>query len=558
MRNPRVSVLLASVILIIIVLSTVYFYMGQKPLQPTTSPITSITEIVEQPGKKKIVIYAYNDDITGIDPSIEDDTGLVVIGVVYETLTYYDHQSGEVKPRLAIKWESYENNTVWVFRLREGVVFHDGTPFNATAVKISVERARDIYRATGRGLGYIWDAVREVIIEDEYTVKFVLEYPQRLDLMAAASYSAYIFSPSVLAKSNVGDYLDEKLVKWFNEGNAIGTGPYVLEYYNPVSEVRLRKFDKWWGWSIVNNTEAPDIVVIRIIKDPQSQYNGLLAGEIDIACSVPREMVSILIDKGFKYRMLPTFHNYILFFNTKRYPTNIVEFRKAILHAINITEAVQLSMRGFALEGSGIVPHGFPGFVEGLKYEFNTSKSLEYLELSGVKTPINIEILYQVDYEESAIFAEYLKSRLVDLGINVILVPRPWSQLKDIAKNIWDNPEETPHLILADWWPTILSPYDYLYTMFHSESKEWNFAGYENPEFDELIDTAWRYEGSNYEEAMRLYHDAQGMIFEEAVAVNLWDEIRPFIYKPSIDIPESALNPLYMYVIRFEYVKVGA
>ncbi|MEM1864352.1 MAG: hypothetical protein QXN10_05585, partial [Desulfurococcaceae archaeon] len=78
MRNPRVSVLLASVILIIIVLSTVYFYMGQKPLQPTTSPITSITEIVEQPGKKKIVIYAYNDDITGIDPSIEDDTGLVV------------------------------------------------------------------------------------------------------------------------------------------------------------------------------------------------------------------------------------------------------------------------------------------------------------------------------------------------------------------------------------------------------------------------------------------------------------------------------------------------
>ncbi|MEM4932617.1 MAG: ABC transporter substrate-binding protein [Desulfurococcaceae archaeon] len=558
MRNPRVSVLLASVILIIIVLSTVYFYMGQKPLQPTTSPITSITEIVEQPGKKKIVIYAYNDDITGIDPSIEDDTGLVVIGVVYETLTYYDHQSGEVKPRLAIKWESYENNTVWVFRLREGVVFHDGTPFNATAVKISVERARDIYRATGRGLGYIWDAVREVIIEDEYTVKFVLEYPQRLDLMAAASYSAYIFSPSVLAKSNVGDYLDEKLVKWFNEGNAIGTGPYVLEYYNPVSEVRLRKFDKWWGWSIVNNTEAPDIVVIRIIKDPQSQYNGLLAGEIDIACSVPREMVSILIDKGFKYRMLPTFHNYILFFNTKRYPTNIVEFRKAILHAINITEAVQLSMRGFALEGSGIVPHGFPGFVEGLKYEFNTSKSLEYLELSGVKTPINIEILYQVDYEESAIFAEYLKSRLVDLGINVILVPRPWSQLKDIAKNIWDNPEETPHLILADWWPTILSPYDYLYTMFHSESKEWNFAGYENPEFDELIDTAWRYEGSNYEEAMRLYHEAQGMIFEEAVAVNLWDEIRPFIYKPSIDIPESALNPLYMYVIRFEYVKVGA
>ncbi|MEM1843364.1 MAG: ABC transporter substrate-binding protein, partial [Desulfurococcaceae archaeon] len=84
----------------------------------------------------KVVIYAYNDRITGIDPSIEDDTGLVVLGTIYETLTYYDHETGEVKPRLAINWTSSEGGTEWTFHLRRMVSFHDGTPFNATAVKI--------------------------------------------------------------------------------------------------------------------------------------------------------------------------------------------------------------------------------------------------------------------------------------------------------------------------------------------------------------------------------------------------------------------------------------
>ncbi|MEM0086386.1 MAG: ABC transporter substrate-binding protein, partial [Zestosphaera sp.] len=175
--------------------------------------------------KQRVVVYAYNDRITGIDPSIEDDTGLVIIGLVYEQLLHYNPATGELKPVLAVAWNSSEDGTEWVFRLREGVVFHDGTPLNSTAVKLSIERARDIYRETGRGAGYIWDAVTDIEVLDEYTLKIKLEYPQRLDLLVAATYAAYIFSPKALSSSGASSYLDRKLEEWFNRGNEAGTGP---------------------------------------------------------------------------------------------------------------------------------------------------------------------------------------------------------------------------------------------------------------------------------------------------------------------------------------------
>lgn len=506
--------------------------------------------------KQKIVVYAYNDRITGIDPSIEDDTGLVILGVIYETLTYYDYKTGDLKPRLATNWESNEDGTEWTFYLRKGVVFHDGTPFNATAVKIVVERARDIYRATGRGLGYIWDAVEEVEIIDAYTVKFILSYPQRLDLIASAAYSAYIFSPSVLERSGASSLTDSALEMWFQAGNAIGTGPYKLVSYDPIREVRLEKFKDWWGWREVNNPDAPDIIIIKIVVDPASQYTGLLSGEIDIACSVPRENIDELLERGFKVIYLETFHNFVLFFNTKRYPTNITEFRLAIAYALNLSRIVNEVLLGYGRVASGIIPYKFPGHFEDFIYEYNLFKAREYLQNSGVKTPITIELLYQVDYEESNKFAMIFRSVMAELGVTVNLNPQDWARLKDIAKGVWENPDETPHLILADWWPTLPSPYDYLYTMLHSESKEWNFAGFEDKEFDELIDTAWETEGSNYTLALKLYKQAQEIIFEKAIAIGLWDEIRPFIYSDRVEVPEIALNSLYMYVIRFELVRV--
>jgi peptide/nickel transport system substrate-binding protein len=342
-----ILVLIALIILVAVLL----FVLVNKP-----SPVTPSTT-----PPSKIVVYAYNDRITGIDPSIEDDTGLVVLGSIYETLTYYDYKTGEVKPRLAINWTSSEDGREWIFRLRNNVVFHDGSLFNATAVKLSIERARDIYRSSGRGAGYIWDALEEVEIIDHYTVKFKLSYPQRVDILASSAYASYIFSPSAIVKSNAANYTDRKLEDWFNSGNAVGTGPYRLVSYDPMREIKLEKFNDWWGWRYINSEKAPDIVVIKIETDPSAQYSGLLSGELDIASSVPRETISDLKKQGFGIIPLPTYHNFILFYNTKRYPTNITDFRLAIAHAIDLNRVISQAVLGMGRVASGVLPRGFPG-----------------------------------------------------------------------------------------------------------------------------------------------------------------------------------------------------
>ncbi len=540
MRFMR-RLLLVSLIVMMVVASGTAYYISTR--QPSSQP--------------KVLVYAYNDKITGIDPSLEDDTGLVVLGSVYEPLLYYDPLRNQTIPALAVSWESKENNTVWIFHLRKGVVFHDNSPFNSTAVVVSIQRAKEVYEKYGVGLGYIWEGVKEVKALDDYTVEFTLKYPQRLDLIAASSYAAFIFNPNALAKAGVSDYTDLKLRDWFNKGADEGTGPYMIESYDPYNQVVLVKFDKWWGWSMVRNDKAPDKVVIKIKTDPQDQYNGLISGELDIVTSVPRVSIQDLVNKGFKELRMNSFHSYFLVFNTRRYPTNITEFRLAVLYSIPWDRVVDQAMKGYALLGSGYVPHGFPGFVEGLSFKQNLTLARIYLEKSGVKPGVTIEFMYQSDYVEEEDFASILKSSLAQIGVNVKIIPSTWESIKEAGKSVWENPDNTPHLLVNDWWPTIISPYDYLYNLFHGESKEWNWSGYDNQTFNHMIDEAFALEGSDYGKAMELYREAQETLFTNGVAVNLWDEVKVFIYNPRVTLPSVAVNPLYMYVIFYQYVEVA-
>ncbi|MCD6301602.1 MAG: ABC transporter substrate-binding protein, partial [Staphylothermus sp.] len=505
----------------------------------------------------KIVVYAYEDSITGIDPSLEFDTGLVVLGTIYEPLLYYNPEKDELIPALAESWESNENGTIWTFHLRKDAKFHDGTPVTAKAVKFSIERTLKAYVETGEGPGYIWEGVKEIRVIDDYTVQFILDRPMRLDLIAAASYGAYIYSPKVLEYAGVNDPLDPALRNWFDQGNEAGSGPYKITYYNPEAEIRLEKFEEWWGWKVVNNPNAPDIVIIKIVPDSTAQLNGLKSGAIDIATQIPLGEIKNLIKEGYRVRNETTYHNFVLMFNTKRYPTNITEFRLAIAHSIPWDRVVQIALKGFGRPGSGIIPYGFPGHLSNYTYTYNKTLARQLLEKAGLLNKnIKVEIMVENTYEREVAFAEILKGELKEFGIEVEILAKPWDTMVEVGPKVWEDPESAPHMIINDWWPTIPSSYDFLYNLLHSDVKEWNWAGYENEEFENLIDEAWEIEGVDYEHALKLYTKAQDIIYYEVPAINLWDEIQPYVYNPRIELREEALNPLYMFVIFFQYVEV--
>ncbi len=509
--------------------------------------------------KKTLLVYAYEDSITGIDPSIEFDTGLVVLGFVYEPLLYYDPLEDKFVPALAVSWEANENHTVWTFHLRKNVYFHDGSPLTAEAVKFSIDRSLKYYEKTGEGPGYIWEGLKEVRIIDNYTVQIIMDRPTRVDLLAAASYGSYIVSPKVLEESGINDPLSPDLKQWFDSGHEAGTGPYMIESYNPESEVKLVKYDKWWGWGVIaDKDKAPDILVIKIVLDEVSQENGLRAGQIDIATNVPHSDIESLVREGFKVVNTTTFHNYILMFNTRRYPTNITEFRLAVAHAIPWDRVYREALLGYGRIASGVIPYGFPGHLDNLTYTYNLTLARQLLEKAGLYgKKLKVSIMYEASYGDEERFVSILKSSLAQLGIEVELLPASWDQMAETGPTVWDDPENAPHMIINDWWPTIPSPYDYLYSLLHGESREWNWAGYNNTLFNELIDRAYKLEGSNYEEAMKLYTQAQMIIYRDCPAVALWDEVKPYVYNPEhVSLTEKAFNPLYMYVIFIQYLEV--
>jgi peptide/nickel transport system substrate-binding protein len=216
------------------------------------------------------------------------------------------------------------------------------------------------------------------------------------------------------------------------------------------------------------------------------------------------------------------------------------------------------ALHGYGRIDNEIVPYGFPGHMGNITYTYNLTLAKQLLEKAGLYgKKLSVEIMYEGTYSSEAAFANIIKGSLAQLGITVVLKPAPWDEMASTGPEVWKHPERAPHMIINDWWPTIPSPYDYLYNLLHSDSEEWNWAGYNNTEFDHLIDAAWSLEGSNYSAAMRLYHDAEMLVYRQAPAINLWDEVQPYLYNPKhVELSEEAFNPLYIYVLFVAHLQV--
>jgi peptide/nickel transport system substrate-binding protein len=548
-------VAIATITVLIVAISIVFAYTYYiTPSRPLPSQLTTPTPTQPLERKEKIAVYAYRDVITGIDPGAEDDIGIIVLGLVYEPLLYYNPLTKEFKPALAVEWLKV-NDTAWLFKLRPNVKFHDGSLLTADAVRFTIMRNKALYNEKGVGCGWIWDSVEDVIPLNNTAVLFKLRYPAPLDLVASAAYSAYIYCPNVMKYANASSLTDDSIRMWFEQGNYCGTGPYKIVSYKPESEVILKKFDEWWGWSIIDNQNAPDTVIIKIVEEPAQQELGLVSGNIDIATNIPKTSIPNLLRLGYKVYNATFYYNFILMFNVRKWPTNITEFRKAIAYAIPWNDIVPVAFQGYGRLGSGLVPYGFPGHVEGLHYEYNLTKAKELLKSIGI-TDAKLELVITSGYEEEERFAQLLKASLQQIGIEVNIIALPWEQVKEKGMAVWSNLEEAPHIIVNDWWPTYVTPYDFLY-LLHSNNTVWNWSGYVNPDYDEIIDEAFVIEGRDYEKALNLYVEAQKTIFDEAIALNLCDSVHPFVYdSDKIRFREGAFNPMYSFVIFFQYVEV--
>jgi len=245
---------------------------------------------------------------------------------VFENLLQYDVTTFDAKPCLAESYEVSPDGLTYTFHLRKSVLFHDGTPMNADAVKFSYVRIMDPtnpYYKMGQPFPLIdfwYEAIdpHTIVVKDEYTVVFNLKEQFATLPSFLAWPAAGIVSPTAL----------QKYGKNFRT-NPVGTGPFKFKQWIPNQKVEFTRFDQYWG-----GPAALDGLVVRPIIEEQTRVTELEAGNIDFAYDLPPDNVpQIKSSPKYHFYEAPLGHVWFLVLNTKSGPTANVKVRQAIAYA---------------------------------------------------------------------------------------------------------------------------------------------------------------------------------------------------------------------------------
>jgi peptide/nickel transport system substrate-binding protein len=561
LKMKRVTMLISVVIIVVIIIAGIYFTQFLIPSATTTTPTATTTTITTTISPTKTsVTYASLSEMTTADPSTDFSNSILWMAVVYEPLLIYDPLKDKFIPALAQSYESSNNGTVWTFHLRKNAKFHDGVPVTAFAVKFSIERTI----ALGQGAAFIWSPVDKIETPDNYTVVFYLKYPAPLNKIVASSYGAWIFSPEVIKYANAKNATDPKVADWLNAGHDVGSGAYKLVKWDPENEVILEKFNEWWGWTDptypLKSNKAPDIFIVKIVKDSVTQERLVESGTIDIAEYVPlTDLDALRNNPNLRVVTKPSFQNLLMFINTKKAPLNNVLVRRAIAYAIPYNDIVTVARSGLATVASGPIPHNMWGHFDNLTYSFNLTLAKQLLTQAGFPRGINRTLLLTYTagdiYEQRT--AELIRTRLAEIGINVEVRPMSWDEQWSLAQSGWKDPNAAQDLFIMYWWPTYITPYDFLYNMYSSESQLFNLSYYTNSEFDKMINEANYWEGINPEKSLQLYYKAQKILYDDVPTIPLWDMVDVRVSTARIGNLENAINPAYPTVIFPQVLSVG-
>src|SRR5690606_6610617 len=215
-----------------------------------------------------------------LDPNVTTFSSVGIIMMqVFNPLVYQD-PLGTFHPGLATAWEINEDATEYTFTLREGVTFHDGTPFNAEAVKFTFDRIADPETVSQLGISLL-GPYQETAVIDDYTVAVRLSSPYAPFLNSVST--PYLAPTSPTAVEALGDD--------YGVTSVVGTGPFRLERYVPNSEVVLPRYEDYnWGSEELFGMSGPanfERIVFRIIQEPATRLAALESGEVQFIDDVP-------------------------------------------------------------------------------------------------------------------------------------------------------------------------------------------------------------------------------------------------------------------------------
>lgn len=366
----------------------------------------------------------------------------IYTSLIYEGLAEVTPDGLSIAPKLATAWK--ESPRKLEITLRQGVTFHDGTPFDAAAVVKNLERIRD---TPGQWRG-VFDAVDKFIAVSPTRVDITLKRPAPNLLPNIARRGAYMVSPKALED---GSY---KL-------SPVGTGPWKFEPKDTVKGLRtvVSFYDKYYAPKSV----GPARVEVTHINDPDSLYNALRTGQLDIVWTNPSIAKRAERD-GLKTTWFPSVMWHLQMMDTAK-TFNNVKLRQAVCHAINPQDYIDGALGGQGKVHTQRLREGMAGYNPAVKgYPHDVAKAKKLMgEIGNPKLEFTL-----ATFDSQRTIAELFKSQMAAIGIDVKLDIMTFGQFFSTFRS-----GKYPAAILTDSQET--GAYDYY--LYHYAS-----AGAGNPQ----------------------------------------------------------------------------
>lgn len=407
------------------------------PAQPgaEAQPAAGEQAAAGEPGPDELsgtlVVGRGGDSVTLDSGPATDGESWRVMGEVVEPLIRLEGTSTKPIPWLAESWETEDSQT-WTFHLRQGVSFHDGTPFNAEAVKWNMERWRDPdnpYRF-GRTFEY-YDAefgqdlaIEDIQVIDEHTIQIRLAQPSGV-LLAKLSLAGAFGMNSPSAVEQQGDEYGTPA------GGTVGTGPFKFVEWVPDDHITLERNDAWWG-------PRPRLarIIFRSIPDNSARFAELQAGTVQQADVAQTDLPAAQEDPNLVVTLLPALSTGYIAFQQCTEPFDKLEVRQAIAHAVNWGALIEPFYGEFGeLAGSFQPPAVLGSNPEVKPYEYNPDQAKELLAQAGLPDGFETDFWYipvvRGYFPDSKSIAEAIAADLAKVGIRVNLKTEDWGAYLD-------------------------------------------------------------------------------------------------------------------------------
>lgn len=466
------------------------------------------------------LVYYESYDPRSLDPALSTDvpTGEMVT-LAYDGLTRFD-VNGRLQPALADRWTTDARGLRYVFHLRSGVRFADGTPVTAAAVRTSFLRVLDPKSTGGRA----WPL---------------------LPISGARAYSAGtapdVSGIELLGDSAVALTLDQPLAVFpkflampvaslvapragGRDVTTIGTGPWTFVSWAHDDALRFARNPRYW-----DGPALAESLVVRIIPDQLVRAAELEAGRLDVV-EVPFGETAAWRSRHAPWlQEKPALRDVYIALNNRRGPLREVRVRQAINYAVNVPQILTAVYGGRGIRARGAIPPSLGGGDTTREaYAYDPARAKQLLAAAGFGGGMTLELWRAADNETLGRVAQAVQSDLEQVGVRVTIVARDASSQRAAAR------AGNADMAILDWWADYPDGDNFLYPLFSSTSfgAGGNYAFYSDPTTDSLLALARRTQDDAARE--RLYRTIDERVYRAAPWLYLWFPVDLWAESPRI------------------------